>query len=104
MGIQAANWHQISGGVNKAANKPDKKKKVLRYLIQYCTEIKLYSIQYNITTGTWEHKKAKQKKRKVNTMKSYIFGCNFIINKLCEFVWAKFNLYKKSQILGIIKT
>jgi hypothetical protein len=60
----------MSGGVTKAANKADKKKKVLRCLMQFCTEIKLYSIQNMMNTGICDNIDAIIKRRKVKIIKS----------------------------------
>jgi hypothetical protein len=59
-------WHQISGGVERAAVKSGKTIKKRRLLVKVSTERPLGSGKQITITGTWEHTDGMNKIRTVN--------------------------------------
>ena len=63
---RATIWHQISGGVERAAVRSGKTIKKRRLFVKVSTERPLSSGKRITITGTWEHTDAMKKIRKVN--------------------------------------
>jgi hypothetical protein len=63
---QATIWHQISGGVERAAVKSEKTIKKRRLFVKVSTERPLSSSKQITITGTWEHTDEMNKIRTVN--------------------------------------
>lgn len=63
---EATVWHQISGGVERAAVKSEKTIKKRRLLVKVSTERPLDSSKQITITGTWEHTDEMNKIRTVN--------------------------------------
>jgi hypothetical protein len=65
---EATIWHQISGGVERAAVISEKTIKKRRWLVSISTERPLGSGKQITMTGTWEHTDGMHKIRRVNIL------------------------------------
>ena len=91
------NWQNKSGGVSNDDSNMQKKTRLLLYLTQSCNKMVFNWTNHNTRTGIWEPIEHKHKKRIVSIIKSYIFGCNWMTNRLVEVL---FSWYKNNQIVG----